>query len=326
MEEKKGLTKTQSWILGCGLFFIIGIVAICSVAVVLLFANKSVRENEKVIGGSGNEKIGVIRISGVLSEDEGGLLIASSAISSVRLRQELESLAQDPDLKAIILRINSPGGSAVESEELYQAVVNFKKSGKIVVSSLGDTAASGGYYVALSADEIIASQATITGSLGAIAEITNLSGLYEKLGLQAEVYKTGTEKDIFSQTRERTDEEKEIIQKVIDDSFQLFLERIAERRKMEINEVKKMADGRIYSGQQALDLKLIDKLGNYEDAVSEAKRLAGIEEAKLVEYTSEPTIWDFILQLSSQKFNPLLKSLENLDLTSGFKIRYLLSP
>jgi protease-4 len=324
-ETRKGIHGPERTILlGCGLLLLTGFILTAGVFAVSFVAGKNFVSNEKIVSGTGRDKIAVLYVSGELNEDDAVSIISSSGTTGAfSFKRQLETISQDPDVKALVLRVNSPGGSAVAAEEMYQALLTFKKGGKKIVVSMGEMAASGGYYISLAADKIIASQATTTGSIGVITQVTNVSGLYDKLGLKSEVYKSGPEKDILSGTKEPSEEDKKIIQSVIDDAYQVFLDRVSTGRNMDKELVKKIADGRIYSGSQAFDLKLVDKIGDFDDAVAEAKRLVGVSNAQVVEFNNTSFLSQFLGLLS--KKDPVTTSLEALAPTPGISIRYQLS-
>ncbi|MBM2828745.1 MAG: Multidrug transporter [Actinobacteria bacterium] len=179
-------------------------------------------------------------------------------------------------MKAIILRINSPGGGVGPSQEIYSEVRKLKGK-KVVVASMGALAASGGYYIACAADKIFANPGTITGSIGVIMQFVSVKDLIEKIGLKGMVVKSGAFKDIGSPMREMKPEERKLLQEVIENVHLQFVGAVAEGRKMDRKKVMKIADGRIFSGEQAKALGLVDALGNLEDAVEEAGKMAKIE-------------------------------------------------
>jgi protease-4 len=220
-----------------------------------------------IVGGRGQ--------SGFLAV-EGG----SDAVIS-QLRQAKE----DPDVAAVVLRINSPGGTAAGSQEVYNEVLRIKESGKPVVASFADTAASGGYLVACGADEIVANPASITGSIGVIIEVTNFVELYDKLGIGTDTIKSGEHKDMGSVNRPLDESEREIMQSMVDDIYAQFVDIVAEGRGLSVERVRELADGRIYTGRQALELGLVDRLGDQVDAIDAAAALAGIDSSpRIKEY------------------------------------------
>ncbi|HEY9787605.1 MAG TPA: signal peptide peptidase SppA [Candidatus Obscuribacterales bacterium] len=226
------------------------------------------------------DHIQVIKLSGMIVDKPDPLISAgASAISCVK---QLRKAAKDEHVKAVLLRINSPGGTVSTSQELNEAVSLLREKGKIVYSSMSDLAASGGYYVACATDRIYAQPGTLTGSIGVILSLVNVKGLADKLGLQPEVIKSGQFKDIASPYRAMTPQERQLLQNLIMDSYDQFVTAVAKGRKMKVDDVKKIADGRIYSGRQAKQLGLVDELGSYDDAL-DALQKACMEKFQLKE-------------------------------------------
>jgi protease-4 len=194
----------------------------------------------------------------------------------------IKRAARDPQVKAIVLRVDSPGGSVIGSDEIYHAL---KEAGKPIVVHMGSLAASGGYYVSMAADHIVAHPDTLTGSIGVISEFTNIEGLYEKLGLKSTIIKSGDNKDFGNPTSPFTGEDTKLWQTVIDETYENFVTIVADNRGMSVEEVKKLADGRVYTGRQAYALKLVDQLGYLDDAIDKASSLGGISgEPRVIEY------------------------------------------
>jgi protease-4 len=243
---------------------------------------------EKVIGGEGRYKIAVINISGLITSKQrpGPLGLRSRVPMTARVSEELGLISKDPRVKAVILKINSPGGAVTTCDIIAHELKLFKEKNEIpVVAILMDVAASGGYYIAASADRIIAHPTTVTGSIGVIAFNINASGLMEKIGITDRSIKSGEFKDIGSPLREMTARDRAVLQSVIDSLYERFLDVVDEGRPaLDMVELKKIADGRIYTASQALHLKLIDEIGYMDSAVASALELAGIESATLVTY------------------------------------------
>ena len=212
--------------------------------------------------GLGGDRIGVVEILGEVERPE-------------PILDTLVSLRRDPSIKAIILRIDSPGGSVAPFQEIYREVLKTRKDKK-VVASMGTVAASGGYYVAAGADRIMANPGTATGSIGAIILFRNLEGLFGKLGIYRSAITSGKFKDAGSPDRALSEEEKGLFQRLVDDVHDQFVTAIAEGRGLDRSRIEEVADGRLLTGRQALELGLVDKLGNFEDAVELAGSLAGI--------------------------------------------------
>ena len=228
-----------------------------------------------VQSGSIGDKVAVIDITGVISRTQTTI-------------DQIHKYRDDQAIKAIVLRINSPGGSVAPVQEIYSEL---KKLEKPVVASMGSTAASGGYYIAAIADEILANPGTLTGSIGVIMQFTKIKGLYEKIGLEQQVVKSGKFKDTGSPLRDLTDEERELLQATLDDVHNQFIDAVFEGRQAHLTReaVVALADGRIFSGQQALEHKLVDQLGNLSDAIERAGELGGIEGKPKVVRTERKT-------------------------------------
>jgi len=260
------------------------------------------RESQFTFG----DKIAVVEIQG---------LIAQSSETIQEIHQHLE----DAGVKAIVLRIDSPGGGVGPSQEIHREVQKARGKKKII-TSMGSVAASGGYYIACASDLIVANPGTITGSIGVIMEFTNLEELLKKIGVKGVVVKAGEYKDVGSPFREMAPNEKKIMQDVIDNVHQQFIKAVVEGRKLEPSSVIKVADGRIFTGEQALDLKLIDRMGNLQDAIDMAAEMVGIEGKPYVVYPKKKfSVWDLLLE---ELTSAVLKNLEE----GRFGLNYLLSP
>ncbi len=244
---------------------------------------------EKTLLGTGREKILLIDISGVLRDRRGRNILGAETRRplTARVREELDMARGDSRIKALLLRINTPGGHVTTADIIYHEIEEYKKDrGVPVVAELMETAASGGYYIASAADEIIAQPTGITGSIGVVAYNVNAEGLLEKIGVSDMTIKSGEKKDMGSPLREMTGEEREILQSIIDELYERFLSVIYNGRKGKISmeRLREISDGRVYTARQARELGLIDRTGYMEDAVAEAKRLAGLDEARVVTY------------------------------------------
>ncbi len=244
------------------------------------FAAAALREKEApALQGA---KVAVVYITGPLGFSQGGV-----SAGAEQVLKQLEKAAADAAVRAVVLRINSPGGSAAASQEIYRQVLKLKAAGKKIVASFGDIAASGGYYVAVAADKIVANPATITGSIGVIATVPNLEELYAKIGYREQVFKSGPHKDMLSPGRPVTPEERRIISRIVAETYDDFMRAVARGRNMPLERVRELADGRIYTGAQAKELGLVDALGGLEDALDLAARLAGIRgKPRVVTYRS----------------------------------------
>ncbi len=209
------------------------------------------------------EKVGVVEIKGLISE-------------SRPILKQLDRYRQDSRIKAVVLRINSPGGAVGPAQEILREVEKLRKEKK-VVASLGTLAASGGYYVACGADLIMANPGTATGSIGVVMQFANVEKLGKKLGLDIYALKAGRYKDVGSPFRPMTPEEKAYLQKLLDNIYQQFIRDVARNRKLPLEKVRRLAEGRIYTGEEAKNLGLVDEFGNLPDAIEKAGRLGGIK-------------------------------------------------
>ena len=190
----------------------------------------------------------------------------------------------DPAIRAVVLRINSPGGVVAPTQEIFTAVRRLREAKKPVVASLGSVAASGGYYVAVAADRIYANPGTLTGSIGVVMQLANLEGLLKKVGVEYVVVKAGAFKDVGNFARPMTPEERRILQTLLDDVYEQFIAAVADGRGLPTKDVRGFAEGRIYSGRQAQSLKMVDDLGGLEDAIEAAARMAGLPPRPKVVY------------------------------------------
>lgn len=226
-----------------------------------------------LLGGRG-EQVALIHVEGAITSSRGA---GAGAARSERIVSLLRTAEKDRSIRAVVLRINSPGGSAAASQEIGEAVKRLRKAGKPVVASMGDVAASGGYWIAANTDRIVANPGTVTGSIGVIFQVFNAQGLGDKVGVRSEVFKSGEHKDIGSPARAVTETERAILQGMVTDIYGQFVEVVAEGRNLPVERVRRLADGRIFTGRQARDAGLVDELGGLEDAVRLAGRMANVE-------------------------------------------------
>ena len=247
---------------------------------------------------SGNKRSSTLQVVGI---DKVALVkVEGLLVSSEQVVDELTDYAEDESVKAIVIRIDSPGGGVVVSQEIFNAVKNAKKEGKKIVVSMGTVAASGGYYVAAAADKIIANPGTLTGSIGVKMEFANVEKLLEKIGVKGMIVKAGEYKDMGSPFRDMTDQEKKLLQGVIDDVHNQFIEAVAEGRQLPAADVRAIADGRIFTGRQALDLKLVDQMGDLADSIRIAGDLAGIKgKPKVVEKRKKIPFLEYLKEESA---------------------------
>lgn len=256
---------------------------------------------------STEDRIALIRVEGVILDSQATV-------------GELKRFGENPSVKAIVLRIDSPGGGVVPSQEIHDAVKRVRaKSNKAVIASMGSVAASGGYYIAAATDRIVANPGTLTGSIGVIMETANVEGLLQKIGVEGVVIKSGKFKDVGSPLRKMSDEERSLMQMVMDDVHKQFIEAVAAGRALEVADVQALADGRIYTGRQAKDARLVDELGNLEDAIQLAADVVGIEgEPKVVEPRRRFSIRDILESQFSGMF-------PKLDFHPGVSLKYLMA-
>jgi len=237
------------------------------------------------------EKILVIDVEGMIgSLGQSGVLERESDVLS-RVYYRLEKASQDPFVKGIILRLDTPGGEVTSSDILYQEIQKFRERKRLpVVALMMGVAASGGYYVASACDHIVAHPSTITGSIGVISVFPNIEGLFDKVGVKTTVIKSGGMKDAGSPFRGMSLEEQQVFQGIIDEFYENFLRVVAERRKdaLQLEELRKIADGRVYTAAQAFKMKLIDEIGYFDDALAKIFSLTSIKEAKVIAYTYYP--------------------------------------
>ncbi|MDY7032745.1 MAG: signal peptide peptidase SppA [Thermodesulfobacteriota bacterium] len=234
------------------------------------------------------DRIAVINVQGIIRD-------------SKNVIDQLLQFKKDKRVKAVVLRIDSPGGSVGPSQEIYEEIKKFRAKKKIVVS-MGSIAASGGYYIACAADRIVANPGTITGSIGVIVEFANLEELMKKIGFESVVIKSGKHKDVMSPFRSITPDERKLLQGVIDNVHNQFVEAIAQERKIKKDKVSQISDGRIFSGEQAKELGLIDTLGNLQDAISLAAAIGGVKGEPKIVYPPKKrfSIFDYIFRNIAQ--------------------------
>jgi protease-4 len=244
--------------------------------------------SEKHLEGKGDDKIVVLHLEGIIQEtvSSTNALTSSNGVNIPRLGRQIDQAANDDSVKALILVVNSPGGTAAASQTIHEKLVQAKSKGKKVVILMRETAASGGYYIAAAGDKIVANSSTLTGSIGVIFQMANLEELYKKIGYQPITLKAGKYKDIGSSDRPMTDEERVILQKILDTEYNEFVQAVATGRHIDKAKALSLAEGRIYTGAQAKEAGLVDELGNMPKAIEVAKSLSNISDARVVEYSS----------------------------------------
>jgi protease-4 len=211
----------------------------------------------------GGNRVALVEVEGVIADSE-------------RVVRELEAHGDDPSIRAVVVRIQSPGGVVAPTQEIYRAIRRLRERQKPVVASMGSVAASGGYYLAAAADHIVANQGSLTGSIGVLIQLAEVEGLLRKVGVRYEIIKAGRYKDIGNISRPMTDEERQILQSLLDDLHEQFVTDVADGRRLERTAVRALADGRVFSGRRARELGLVDSLGGLDEAVQKAAELARI--------------------------------------------------
>jgi protease-4 len=240
-------------------------------------------------------KIAVIRLSGAIQSESPGLFPGGNVISPQLVRSQLGRAKNDMTVKAIVLQVESPGGNVAACQEILNEIEQVKKP---IVVSFGTIAASGGYYISAKVNKIVALPGTLTGSIGVISELPNLKGLFQKIGIDMEVFKGGKYKDMYAGIRELTPEEKAIMQEMTDQLYDQFVKVVAEGRGLNEAKVRELATGQLYTGVQAKELGLVDELGGLDKAIDVAASLAGIEKPKIEYYKPEvPSLLSTLLGL-----------------------------
>jgi len=261
------MDKRSAWVIGIvfgGLFLcLFGFLSLVFVAV------RDGQKSAPVMGKRG-DRVGVVEILGAISD-------------SKKVLKELKAFGEDESVKAVVIRVDSPGGAVAPSQEIYDAVRRLSAKKK-VVASMGSTAASGGYYIAAGAEKIFANPGTLTGSIGVIFQMPNVEGVMKWAGVQMNVITAGARKDSGSPFRELRPDEREYFESLLKDVHEQFIQAVAQGRKLDAEVVRPLADGRVFSGRQAKELKLVDELGGLHDAVEDAAKMAGIEGEPEVEY------------------------------------------
>jgi protease-4 len=294
------------------LFFLLVFSAIIAgSSVVLSLLSFAVLDQSEIGFG---EKVGIIEIKGVIAD-------------SKQIIEQIKDFRDNDSVKSIVLRIDSPGGAVGPSQEIYREIrktIEVKK----VIASLGSIAASGGYYIAAAAGGIISNPGTITGSIGVILGYTNFEALFEKIGLSPVVIKSGEYKDIASPVRKMTDTERKLLQEFSDNVHTQFIDHVAEGRKMPAAQIREIADGRIFSGEKAKDLGLVDRLGNLEDAIEWAGRLGGIKGEISVIYPPEEKLpfMKYLMEMSAKQISELVSRLGTSFMAEGITGGYVFQP
>jgi len=278
-------------------FGLVGL-AVAGVVLVLVAGGPTVPAvyEEEWVAGDGPAVIAVVPVEGTIAPADNTVGGTQPTTTPEGLADALRQAAQDTSVVAVVLEINSPGGGVTASDEMHQSIMDFKENtGKPVVVSMGDTAASGGYYISTAADRIVANETTLTGSLGVIIPLNNYAEAANEYGIKQVVIKSGKYKDMGSAFREMTPDEREIYQSIVNQDYSEFVDVISDGRGIPEERVREIADGRIYSGVQARGLGLVDSFGNLDEASATAGRLAGAKDTTLVRYVQEPTLFETAL-------------------------------
>jgi protease-4 len=293
---------------------------------------------EKILEGKGTPKVLLLDLDGVISfrEEMDKLQLSTRPSKVAFFREALRKAEADSDIAGVIIRINSPGGTVAASDTIYHEIMSFKQRKKVPVNAyIMELCASGGYYVASASDRIIATPTAVTGSIGVIAMKFNIEGLFSKIGVSEETYKSGPKKDFWSPFRPSTEEEKQMLQDIIDKLYVRFVEVVSANRKKVLNEqeVKDLADGRILTASGALDAKLIDQVAYLDEAIEAMKKSLHIEKARVITYirpkTFKSNIYSEYSEMPlprSQVINLISINAEELSLFSGVQFMYLWNP
>ncbi|HUU27208.1 MAG TPA: signal peptide peptidase SppA [archaeon] len=284
------MTKNQKWLLGILLtVFILGIGLFFAALLITAFSR-----DDFTLAGSFGERIGVLEIKGIINDSD-------------ELRRQIKFLREDQRVRAVVVRINSPGGAVAPSQEIFEQLSRLRdETDKPVVVSMGTVAASGGYYIACAADSILAVPGTLTGSIGVLLEFPDLHEILKKVGIDFKVIKSAEHKDIGSPFRPITDEEKRILQEMVDDVFYQFVEVVSVERGLPWDSVMTIADGRVFSGRQAKELGLVDRTGSFQDALDMAGRMCGLgENPKIIRPSRERrSMLDFVAETATRLSDP----------------------
>jgi protease-4 len=271
---------------------------ICVTALVVLFAVSASCT-------SAQNKVAVISLSGPIQFESSGFFFGGSVITPESVRTELERARNDDGVKAIVLQVDSPGGSVAASQEIVNQLELVKKP---IVVSMSDLAASGGYYISAGADKIVALPGTLTGSIGVISEMPNLKGLFDKLGIDMQVFIAGKHKDMYAGLRELTPEEKVLMQGMTDQLYNQFVQVVAKGRGLSEDKVRELATGQLYTGIQAKELGLVDELGGLQTAIDLAASLAGVSKPEVEYYKPQvPSLLNTLMGMGWQKLSSFIQ-------------------
>ncbi len=329
-----GGRRRRRWPFVVGGLVALGLVVLTVGAVVVVLAvgasgpsASAALYEEEYVAGEGPQKVAVVPVVGTIASADNSVPGTQPPVTPEGLADALRQAEADPAVAAVVLEVNSPGGGVTASDEMHQSILDFRESsGKPVVVSMGDIAASGGYYISTAADRIVANETTLTGSLGVIFSLTDFSELADDYGVEQEVVKSGKFKDMGSSFRNLTPEEREILQSIVDESYDKFVSVIVEGRDLPEERVREIADGRVYSGQQAKEIGLVDSFGGLDEAAEISEDLANVEGATVVRYVQPETFADALLAGFAPQEPEVLRIAEEAGLTLEPKPYYLYLP
>jgi len=322
--------------IAAGLFLMSVIVQITSTAATTnwdeFFGDDEMLFEETVVdkgSRTGSGKIAVLNLEGVIQDTGSGSMFTTTGYNHQHFLKMIDEAGEDRSVDGIILRVNSPGGGVVESAEIHKKIIDVQEeTGKPVYVSMGNTAASGGYYVAAPADKIVANPATLTGSIGVIMESINYTELADQLGIDFNTIKSGEYKDIMSASRKMTSEEKELLQAMVDELYDEFVKVIVDGRDMSESKVRDLGDGRVYTGKQAKENELVDELGTMEDTIAMMEEDYDLKGAKVIQYDASFNFKQFMGASAKSVFqsdSDLMKVMDQIRESDGPRAMYLYS-
>ncbi len=307
MATKNKTSKEQEKIISIKFFTLLGILTVITlIGIILLFkGNKAAKtdakkEIESILPIINREGIAIIYVDGVIQFNYTPTVFGTRNYGASAIVSKIQQYAKSDKVKGIILRVNSPGGTIGSVQEIYDALQDFRSAKKIVVTSMGDIAASGGYYIASASDWIIANPGTITGSIGVIISSPSFQSLFNKIGIDYRVFKSGQYKDILSPYRKIDSEEKRLIQSVVDNAYQQFFQAVKQGRNFTTTKLKQYADGRIFTGAQAKELGFVDELGGLNKAIKVIGRLTGLGKNPYI-IREKVNLWEQLLNSATDK-------------------------
>ena len=329
--------RRRGWIIGGIVAAGLLVLTVASVALVLLVglgtdgsggpAPAAATFEEEYILGEGSDKVAVIPVEGTIAAADSSVAEQLPTTTPDGLRDALRQAEEDESVVAVVLEINSPGGGATASDKMYEHILDFKESSeKPVVAYFGGVAASGGYYIATAADEIVSERTALTGSLGVVLPLINFSEAADKLGVEQNAITSGEFKNMGSQFKELSPKEREIFQSYVNAGYDQFVQVIVKGRDLPEQRVREIADGRIYSASRAKELDLLDRLGDLEEAVNTSRRSTDIKEVRAVRYVQPESFSDILLGRFSSQENTTEKVLEETGLNLEPKLYYLYKP